>query len=493
MSHVRILSKRSSCAGAALLVAMLASGSSLWAQQVATKAGAEPSLVYTIKPKDKLIVLSKSLLVSPSDWAEVGRFNQLKNPNTITPGQEIRIPLRLLKPIVANGKIISVEGDATMGAQPMRVGAAMPEGAQLRTGANSSAVVELGDGSRVQILPNSIAQIISQRAYSTDAAAQASASASTTWFSGAIRLVQGTIDTIANKTAKRAQPLEVTTPTSIVGVRGTQFRVAYEDPVSQAARTEVTEGNVRTDNPRQGVGANVPSGFGAVVKPNERELKTVALLAAPDLSALPSEVNRKDNAAAWPLPSLAGAAGYKVQLARDASFLQLLGEFKAASGSINLAGAPNGAWHARVRGIDANGLEGFDAVKMVRIQDAPAVVVPAPIPRAVWPTTLGVGASARALPDGTLLLLNLSATDTPMALVADIASDAQFSQAVRAPVVNGQVTLPVLKAGQTYFLRISPAVASAAMGAVRYQLELPGNWASTVMQTQLALQIVTDR
>ncbi len=451
----------------------------------------EANLPYTVKANDKLIALTKTLLIDASAWPEVARFNKLKNPNLISIGQEIKIPLRLLNPLLANGKVISVEGDVKIGNQSMQAGAALPEGARLQTGANSSAVVELGDGSRVQLLPNSIAQIITQRRYSTDVNAQATASASTTWFSGAIRLVQGTIDTIASKTTKRITPLEITTPTSIVGVRGTQFRVAYEDPVSQSARTEVTEGNVRTDNPKQGVGTNLPGGFGAVVKPNEREIKAVALLAAPDLSALPDDVNRKDNAATWPLPSLAGAAGYKVQLARDAGFSQLVGEFKATSGSVDLAGLPNGAWHARVRGIDAAGLEGFDAVKMVQIKDAPAIVVPTPIPRAVWPSTLSVGASARVLPNATLLLLNLSAMDTPVSLIAEIASDAQFTQPTSAPVVNGRVTLPTLSAGQTYFLRISPAVASTATAAantVRYQLELPSNWGATVMETQLALR-----
>jgi hypothetical protein len=248
---------------------------------------------------------------------------------------------------------------------------------------------------------------------------------------------------------------------------------------------------VRTDNPKQGVGTDLPRGFGAVVKPNEREIKAVALLAAPDLSALPAEVNRKDNAATWPLPSLAGAAGYKVQLARDAGFSQLIGEFKAASGSVDLAGAPNGAWHARVRGIDASGLEGFDAIKMVQIKDAPVVVIAPPAPRAVWPSTLSVGASARALPNATLLILNLSAIDTPVALVAEIAVDAQFSQPTRAPVVNGQVTLPALNAGQAYFLRISTA--NAGNASVSYRLELPGNWASTVVETQLALQLMPAR
>ena len=150
-------------AACALAAALMCAAAPVWAQASATAAAAEPSLPYTVKSKDKLIVLSKSLLIDAGSWPEVARFNQLKNPNLITPGQEIKIPLRLLKPLLASGKVISVEGDVKMGAQAMQMGTAVPEGATLQTGANSSAVVELGDGSRVQILPNSIAQIITDR------------------------------------------------------------------------------------------------------------------------------------------------------------------------------------------------------------------------------------------------------------------------------------------------------------------------------------------
>ena len=51
---------------------------------------------------------------------------------------------------------------------------------------------------------------------------------------------------------------EIVTPVAISAVRGTQFRVAFEDPAARNARTEVVEGLVRADNPAQQSGADLP-------------------------------------------------------------------------------------------------------------------------------------------------------------------------------------------------------------------------------------------
>ena len=124
------------------------------------------------------------MLVNPQAWNEIAKYNGLKNPNVIFPGQKLNIPLRFLKFQPADGKVISAEGDVLLGDTPMQVGAAVTNGSKLRTGPNSSAVIELADGSRVKLLPNSLAEIVSSRNY---AMRDASQSGSTTWFSGLLR------------------------------------------------------------------------------------------------------------------------------------------------------------------------------------------------------------------------------------------------------------------------------------------------------------------
>ena len=326
----------------------------------------EPSLPYTIKPSDKLIKLSREMLVSPQAWAEVAKYNQMKNPDLIFPGQTLNIPLRYLKSTPSTGKVISADGDVTLGGNPTQRGAAITDGSQLKTGINSSAIIELGDGSRIKLLPNSLAQVIINRNYTMR---DSSASGSSNWFSGLLRLSTGALEALTNKTTSRATSLQIETPSSTMGVRGTEFRVAFDDPAinpSQAARTEVIEGKVRVDNPQQS-GAELPMGTGAVVKPAEKHIKVVILLPAPDLTNTPAEVLKP--LGVWPMPMLAGASAYRVQVSSDEKFDKIVRDLKVESGNADLADLANGNWFARVRGIDGVGLEGFDTVKMIVVKD----------------------------------------------------------------------------------------------------------------------------
>ena len=336
-----------------------------------TLPATEPSLIYLVKPKDKMIVHIAEMLNNPGDWAEVARFNKLKNPNRLAPGQAISIPTRLLKSQPVQGKVISIYGSVLHSGNAAVVGSPIGEGSKLQTGVNSSAVVELGDGSRITLLPNTLAELVTSKGY---AGRDPATSASTTFFSGVMRLAQGALDTLASKTARRATPLQITTPTSTMGVRGTEFRVAYDSTVSQNARTEVLEGLVRADNTAQNAGADVPRGKGAVLDPAAKDIKVVDLLKAPDLTAIPSDILKP--LALWPVPALEGAKSYRVQIAIDDTFSKIVRDLVVTSGSANLSNLPNGSWFARVRGIDASGIEGYDAVKAVQVVLPPPPFVP---------------------------------------------------------------------------------------------------------------------
>ena len=73
----------------------------------------------------------------PSDWPEVARFNQLKNPSALKPGQTIQISLRLMKAQPASGTVVSVFGDVQLSGSQAEVGQAAPEGSELQTRATA--------------------------------------------------------------------------------------------------------------------------------------------------------------------------------------------------------------------------------------------------------------------------------------------------------------------------------------------------------------------
>ena len=440
----------------------------------------EPSLTYTVRPSDSVIKFTREILIEPKSWPEIAKFNQLKNPNVISPGQQLQIPLRFLKSTPAGGRVISAEGDVALSGGAMQTGAVLADGAKIKTGANSSAVIELGDGSRIKVLPNSLAEVVTNRHY---AMRDASQSGSTNWFSGLMRLTEGALEALASKTAKRATPLQIETPTSVAGVRGTEFRVAFDDPLSKAARTEVIEGAVRVDNPTQGSGAELPVGTGAVIKPADKQVAVVALLAAPDLSAVASDVLKPQ--ANWPMPTLAGASGYHVQVASDAQFDKIVRDLKVdgnSGGSVSLASLPNGTWFARVRGIDPVGLEGFNSVKLIAVKDSP-------------PSEWRVTYSKISLVGGkTVLSWNgLQANGQAMAsssYSAVVATDAALSQPVATVQENdSNASLPNLVLGDlkpgVYFIRLQNV---AGLRSEVYRFELSGNWAQTVFDQASALQ-----
>jgi hypothetical protein len=433
----------------------------------------EPSLPYVVKPSDNLSKFGRDMLTSPRAWNEVAKFNQLKDPNVIFPGQKLDIPLRFLKSKPASGQVISTEGDVTLGGSAMQPGAALADGAKIKTGPNSSAVIELGDGSRVKILPGSLAEIVTNRDY---AMRDASKSGSTNWFSGLMRLSEGALEALASKTANRAKELQIETPTSLVGVRGTEFRVAFDDPLGKSARTEVIDGLVRADNPAQQSGADLPKGTGAVVNPTEKEVKVVVLLPAPDLTGIPSEVLKPQGS--WPMPTLAGASAYQVQVASDEQFDKIVRNLKVDTGSADLGSLPNGNWFVRVRGIDAVGLEGFNSVKLIAVKDGE------------WRVTY----SSMRFSDGKTVLSwdGQQAGGQPMAAssyTATLARDAALTQsAVTLQSAAGQtsVVLVDLKPG-VYYIRLQNA---AGLRSQTYRFELSGNWAQTVFDQTSVLQAI---
>jgi hypothetical protein len=453
----------------------------------------EPYASYTVKAGDTVQSLSRSLLNDPGQWAELARQNGMANPNAVQTGQVIEIPKSLLNlgsqpRIAAVGRLVSTVGDVKIGGQSVQAGVPVAEGARIETGANGSALVELGDGSRMQLMPKTLADVTSQHGY---ALRDPASSASTTWFSGAIRLVSGVLDTLANKQAQRATPLAITTPTSVIGVRGTHFRVAYEDPATGTSRAEVLEGKVQANNPTQQASADLATGYGAAIKPQEREIKAVLLLPALASTALPKEVLRivgdhnEPEQALWTLGRLAGANGYHAQFAADEQFAALQGDFKSVAPVLDVRALANGGYFARVRGIDPAGIEGYDALQRVEIKTA------APQTTLAWPREITVGANAVFIPEGVLLSVNRKSLDVPAALVVQVARDAAFTQSLQSLPVAADATVRVsnIAAGQRYFVRFAGSSPQGMTASSQvFTLDIPANWGSSVQDLAQALQ-----
>ncbi|MEO5926033.1 MAG: FecR domain-containing protein [Bryobacteraceae bacterium] len=135
---------------------------------------------------------------------------------------------RVLAPGGARGTVASISGTLTAisagGASPLRVGAEVAEGQEIRTGKESHAVVRLRDGSLVEMDERS------------------SITLSERWRGKTVRLARGNV--IVEAAKQRNGYLQVATSDAMVSVKGTIFGVSQG---LGGSRVSVVEGEVRVD------------------------------------------------------------------------------------------------------------------------------------------------------------------------------------------------------------------------------------------------------
>lgn len=76
-----------------------------------TGEGTNKILVYKVKLNDTLWDISRACLDDPSDWPELLKYNNIKNPDFIYPGDELRVPLKKILIIL---KMVTSEEDIAL-------------------------------------------------------------------------------------------------------------------------------------------------------------------------------------------------------------------------------------------------------------------------------------------------------------------------------------------------------------------------------------------
>jgi len=391
----------------------------------APAASADDLLIpYTVTNHDTLIGLNRTLLAAPGAWREVARINHLPNENRLKPGQVLQVPARYLHSKVVPATLLSAFGDVRIADKPAAAGATFDVGASIRTGDSSTAVVQLADGSHVKLAPQSEGRLDEQRRFQVKATA---AAVDEGLVAASLRLISGSVEVFASKVL-RARPLEVSTPTAVIGVRGTVYRVRNDvtrganGVVVNASTTEVLEGKVHAQvGATAGQAADVPAKFGAPLEDGRKPV-VLPLPPAPDLSAVPALFDQ--------LPirlRLDGGTPLRVQVANDAAFDHIQVDLHVAAGDeIRIPQLPDGDWHLRVRRISPEGLEGLDGLRDFRLRARPES-----------PFLVEPPASAKR-PVGDVTLRWTRSPDAA-GYVVEVARDAQFTQlALRDDKVRGE-------------------------------------------------------
>ncbi len=383
----------------------------------------EPAYSHTTQRGDTLIHLARRYLAEPRGWPELARANRLRDANRIATGSRIDIPLRLMRSESVPAEVLRVAGDARgAGDAALAAGQALPEGDSVTTGADGQAVLRLVDGTVLRLRSGSSLRLRESRRL-PDAEAQRSSA----------RLERGRVDVQATRPAAGRPGFEISTPQGVLAVRGTEFRVAVE---SDTTRSEVLSGVVAAG------ATEVSGGFGTLIDTRGRVSAPQPLLAAPPTAALPALQERV--LLRFALPALAGAVAWRAQLLPAAPPQDLvLADLRSTGTELRLADVADGDYVLRLRGVDANGLEGRDALHAFRLKARPE----APLPTNPQP-----GAQLF----GDRVEFSWAQNPEAQSYRLQIAADAAFSQELRE---SAGLTEPLLALGglatQRYHWRVA--------------------------------------
>jgi len=308
--------------------------------------------MYQVTSGDTLIAITRELLQPSIGWQRVQRLNRVADPYRLMPGTTLRIPVAWLRTEATVAEVVYLVGQVRAErsgsplAEPLAAGVKLRSGDTVITGASPSALtLRLVDGSRMLIEPDStltIAQLLLRgRGGAVDAH---------------LKLDQGSTESRVPPAGAGAPRFRIETPAMNLGVRGTQFRVRAEGDAGSPV--EVLEGSVAA-----GTGATraqiVDAGYGASARTGQPMQAPRRLLEAPALAASQARVERFPLRLEW--PALSGAVAYRAQVLVPDSVDQLVLEGRFEQPAVRWAEVADGRYTLRVRGIDAEGLEGRDA------------------------------------------------------------------------------------------------------------------------------------
>ena len=316
---------------------------------VAKSAPGEPPVNYVVQRGDTLIGLGRDYLRKPGDYRRVQTANQISRPKALPVGKTLSIDPNLLKTTPIDARLSAFSGKVEIETDgrraPAQTGMVIQEGQRIITGPGAFATFEMEDASRVTLPSNTTVRVERLRTVTLTNAPQR-----------VFRLDEGRSTIQATPNPNPNGRFEVRTPVSISAVRGTEFRVGAG---GDKAQTEVIKGGVGVGlGEASPTGTPVPAGFGVTASPAGVSLP-VALLPAPKLGD--GGQNQGDKTVHFAVQPVAGAAAYRLQLSRDAGFVDLFAEATQGEPTADFGGLDNGTYFIRLTALDAGGLEGLPA------------------------------------------------------------------------------------------------------------------------------------
>lgn len=324
-----------------------------------------------VAKNDTLLGLSNNYLQQPEKWQVIALLNRLENPDFLTPGQKIVIPVEMLKGISLEGWVTFLKGAAfAKGTEevewkPLHRGDVVAVGSSLKSGTKSSVEVTFKDGTAFFLRERTIITV-------------KSASEGPWHLLRVLALKTGKVISRIKSVTGRDSRFEIETPSALAAARGTEYRVSVDE--HNTTRAEMLENSI------------VLSSMGTTV-PLRRDEGSVAKFNTPPtpprkLLPPPHPANLRSNYETLPITisftPVEGASLYRVVLAKDREGKNSVAEaFIQPDGTLEAAPTTVGIYYLLASSIDAEGLEGRlsepQKVVLNRIRKKPET------PAIIWP------------------------------------------------------------------------------------------------------------
>jgi hypothetical protein len=310
----------------------------------------EDSVELRVEKGDKLIHLCRKYLEDPEKWREVAKFNRMKNPDLILPGQKMKIPVRLMPRVPMDGKVTFVYGDAKVQKVEkaewvtLNLGDLVSQGSRMRTGKTSSVEVTFEDGNSIFMKSDATLGI-------TTSEKRGSSYSVNNFY-----LTIGRVITKLKEATGSNSRIDISTPSAIASVRGTEFRVSTDEKASM--RTEVLTGTVRVSAMERMVQLN--EGEGTYVQKGAAPVPPRKLLPSPrpvDFKPIYKELPLK-----FTFEEMTGLSSVRGLLTKDREGRNVLDEkVVKQKESLEFFNLPDGTYYFFSQGIDELGIEGFQS------------------------------------------------------------------------------------------------------------------------------------
>ncbi len=302
---------------------------------------ADGAVTYRMEAGDTLYSIDDRFMSGRGAIAAIARINRIINPYRIPVGTVIRLPRNLLAWRDAGLTVRSFSGPVNIDGAVPQPGMPVREGAVIRTGMNGFVSFQSADGAAVSLPSNSNARLERARIYALRDLRDIE-----------FRILGGRGE-IQAPTLRDEERFRTSTPAAVTAVRGTQYRVAYDD-ASGLNVSEIVEGMVAVENDT--VSQLATEGWGVAV--TQTGISALEQLLPPVEIAEPGAIQTGEDVSFALIPP-EGASSARTQIARDAGFLEMIAQDVSGDGIATFDGLEDGRYFVRSRPISDSGIEGL--------------------------------------------------------------------------------------------------------------------------------------